>query len=196
VEILPQQKLLVSISDGAGDNDKMVTQGYVDDAIAGGGGADNATFVDAMSMFDPADDKVFGPNGSITAIRFADAVDNVTGYFSAKMPTSASSISSINVLWYNTNPDKFVYLKFNTSVIDISNVPVATSSDTSDTLTQHPTGANTNRWTLTAVPAGAYDGITIGAGDVFGITVIRDSDDVLDTYSTNWEVGGIYVVWN
>lgn len=106
--------------------------------------------------------------------------------FTCKVPSGATSISSMKVFYTRKNAGN-LYLKFFSYHNDTDAVSAQTS-DTTDTATTYASGGTDGRVESITIPSGAYNGLTIDADDIVTLKVFRVGTDPNDTYETAWYI--------
>ena len=126
----------------------------------------------------------------LPCMSFSDAATGLANWH-CKVPSGATSISSIKVLYANESTSTDLYLKFVTSHVDTDAAEGVETIDATDTESTYTTGSTASRWNVITVPAAAYDGLTVDADDIIGLRVQRTGGDASDTYNAAWLVAGI-----
>jgi len=164
-------------------NYEVANKKYVDDT-----GADKVVFLGAGNAVIQTN-ATTAEQGYIPVISFTDNAAAQVIFGSAKVPKSCTSISSIKIFYYNTNPSTNLFLTFYTEHAKLGS---AAEQDISDAETTYATGGTVDRWDTITVPTTAYDALTnIAADDLISIWIYRDGANVLDTYNADWKVTGI-----
>jgi hypothetical protein len=188
---------IASISTGAGDNDKLVTQGYVDDNAGGGA---STTFVEASrgvgmtsggrsaATVEASSIESFTPimsftNGANDAASFGFYIpDDKTGISSIKISTMKTTTGNIffdllSVRQYADGSDK--------GLDQVTNEVVSTGGT-----------VGTDRREDLTVPSTVYDGLTFAAGDYVVLAISRDGTNASDTYEAAVEAFGLLVTFS
>lgn len=121
--------------------------------------------------------------------------DNAIGISSGsvKVPYGKTGIESIKVIYFNTEPEDGLFLKFHTGRIRAGTAKVEDETDTYATST---TPINDDYAEAITLPAGSYDGLgTLAENDLVSIQVHRDGQ-ASDSYIAVWRVFGILVEFN
>lgn len=159
--------------------------------VASAGGGETVMWVDASS-FDLSDSDVIITDNSAHPV--ASFADGATGEINASVivPSGGSTISSIQVIYFNTEEGTNLYLTWYVALIDVSGMPVATDIDSGDTASTYATGATDNRYESESAPAGSFDGIsTPDNGDILAVRLFRTAGNASDTYNAAWLVAGL-----
>jgi len=119
--------------------------------------------------------------------RFADSA-TPSGQFRVKVPKGATSISKIEV-FFERNATGDLYCVFYSAYYATS-AGGTIGSDNTDSYAAYTVSGGTGVTDLLTVPAAAYNGLTIAAGNIVELTVFRDSSHASDTYNTFWPVVG------
>ena len=113
---------------------------------------------------------------------------------SVKVPATATSISSIEIIYANDTVSGDLMLGYITDLIDYAGLPVANSQDSTQSAPAAQTSSATAgaAWASLTVPSTAYNGLVIsGSNDIVSIRIQRDSDHASDTYNAAWRVAGV-----
>lgn len=120
---------------------------------------------------------------------------NQIWYAVFKVPSGATSISSVNVFYSRLSTGN-LYLQFwgyHTS----TDTTVTVEQDETDAATTYAGGGTGGEIESVTVPAGAYDGLTsLQADDLITFRVYRNGADASDTYETAWQVMGVEFTFN
>lgn len=133
--------------------------------------------------------------GLAAALIFADATNTIAGVWS-EVAAGATSISSIKVFYEDESASALVIrMFFYTGHYDTDADGSAMTLDTTDTATSYTTGGTANRLKVITVPAGAYNGLTLDGGDLFGFQIRRDSTDAADTYNAALRIISVRILY-
>lgn len=128
-------------------------------------------------------------------VSFADGVTGISSLW-AQVPEGYSSVSAIRVFYEDASASALVVrAHFFTAHWDTDAAGNADTLDTTDAEASYTTGGTANTMGIITVPAGAYDGLTLDAGDLFGFQIRRIGGSASDTYGAAWEVLGVEIVW-
>ena len=114
--------------------------------------------------------------------------------WTTQVPAGATGISSITIKSYTLTAEinKNFWMQIGTSTI-ANGGTITTDNGVAQTF---GSGANANSENDITVPATSYDGQTITAGKLFGISIFRDPANVADDYNNNFIVFEIVIVWS
>jgi hypothetical protein len=101
-------------------------------------------------------------------------------YASVKVPATATSISSIRVI-YRRKATGNVRLVFYTAIWDLDSIGSAKAEDITDTLATYAMGAADSSLGAFTVPSAAYNALTIEEGDLFVFQMDRAGADASDS---------------
>jgi hypothetical protein len=159
---------------GGSDTWIMPGQGYLQGATLGTAAASSTDIIPAVKFDDTNTDR---------------------WKLSTVIPTGKTGIASIVVYYMKSGAASGnLRLVFYTSVLDLDTLGADDTQDVTDTLTTY-TNANTELDTVT-VPSGAYNGLTIAAGDLFSISIERLGGDASDTFTSDWDVIAVKITWS
>lgn len=113
-------------------------------------------------------------------------------YSTIKVPSGATSISSIKLYHYKNANSGNLYLRFYSYIVDISSV-VAPPSDRTDTLTTYAVTGDVGDVDVITIPAAAYNALSFVEDDMFSLDVYRDANDATDTYNDGFDIMGIEI---
>lgn len=129
----------------------------------------------------------------IGCLSFSDGAEKY-GTFNFKVPSGATSISSIKI-YYNSTSAGTLRLVFYTSHFS-KTATTASQTDVTDTEASYTGDGTGNVTGVITVPSGAYNGLSsIVANDIISVKIIRYGASVSDTYNTNWEVIGAQITF-
>lgn len=127
---------------------------------------------------------------------YEDDTANVFNRWVFRVPTGYSGISSITVHYLQPTPsDKDVVLSYYVSRYR-DDAPYANDSVTNQTITLNSHASSGTTLGGLTVSAAAYNGLSIGAGDIVSFSLERDSNAGADTLNAVWRVFGITVVYS
>lgn len=155
-----------------------------------GGGVDPIVFIPAgAGLWDDADISI--ETNSPLYLKFNDAA-TASWIATCMVPTGMTSISSMEMIYYNATSGGNLYLSFSVEYGSI-NTSRLTDSLSAATYASH---ATTGREQELAIPSTAYDAITsVEEGGVLMVRITRVGGDANDTYNTAWGFRGLKVTF-
>lgn len=129
--------------------------------------------------------------GSPPLVYFTDTLNGLWTT-SVVIPTGATSISSIKIL-YKNEANGNLALAFETGVITVPGTAAVVQVDTTQNTAAAfaSAGAADNKFYFITAPSTAYNGLTVTAGNILHFYLSREGGNGIDTYNAEWNVAGI-----